>query len=668
MNLRVVDGIEILDYGTSNMHRLLSDGNIGFKAENLTVVILSCNRADATIKLLKSIQSQCKDFKGKVLIADNGSDEESLKKLKKEIANIQLECNLYEFGQNLGVAKGRNSAVKYVKTDWIMFLDNDIYFIKDMFSKIQESIAKLGCKFLNLPLLRYDGNYIYSFGGNIYLSDDNGNIHIGCGSTYEQTKIEENTKVDDCLATFLFGGASVVNKDCFLECGGFDEGMFIGYEDIDFSIQIFRKGYKIGCCGELGLIHDHQKAENESDIEYEKKRFSNKLIYESAMYFKKKHGFSVWSKVTEEWLKQRETELGLQSSEKITKQEEIRKPRIALIIDSRGWAFDNIANNIVKYLSNEFEFKKIYMSDIPGDNIVLLMYACEDCDLVHFLWRGYLSFIDGENAKWYLSYYGRDVEQFKVNIMKKMYITAGVYDHKYLDNEIEITQNIMKYINKYTVSSKKLFDIYDNLKLGIPMVEITDGVDDKLFHPINIERFDKIKNRKIIVGWVGNSKFDSENNEDYKGFNTIIKPAIWQLKNEGYNIELYSADRADKYIPHNEMPEYYSKIDLYVCASINEGTPNPILEAMACGVPVISTDVGIVREVLGDKQLRYVLEERSVECLKNRMKLFLDDIDSINELIDENLNQIKKWTWQKKTEEFRVFFRECIEEKNSMIT
>ena len=364
MNLRVVDGIEILDYGTSNMHRLLSDGNIGFKAENLTVVILSCNRADATIKLLKSIQSQCKDFKGKVLIADNGSDEESLKKLKKEIANIQLECNLYEFGQNLGVAKGRNSAVKYVKTDWIMFLDNDIYFIKDMFSKIQESIAKLGCKFLNLPLLRYDGNYIYSFGGNIYLSDDNGNIHIGCGSTYEQTKIEENTKVDDCLATFLFGGASVVNKDCFLECGGFDEGMFIGYEDIDFSIQIFRKGYKIGCCGELGLIHDHQKAENESDIEYEKKRFSNKLIYESAMYFKKKHGFSVWSKVTEEWLKQRETELGLQSSEKITKQEEIRKPRIALIIDSRGWAFDNIANNIVKYLSNEFEFKKIYMSDL----------------------------------------------------------------------------------------------------------------------------------------------------------------------------------------------------------------------------------------------------------------------------------------------------------------
>lgn len=663
MDLEVVDGIEILDYGTSNMHRLLSDDNIGFQAENLTVVVLSCNRADATIKLLKSIKNQCKNFKGKILIADNGSNEESLNKLKNELNNIHLNCKLCEFGQNLGVAKGRNTAIKYVETDWIMFLDNDIYFIKEMFTKIQESIAKLGCKFLNLPLLSYDGNYLYSFGGHIYLSDDNGNIHVGCGSTYKQNKVDENTKVNDCLSTFLFGGASVVNKECFLECGGFDECMFIGYEDIDFSISIFRKGYKIGCCGELGLIHDHQKAENESDLEYEKKRFSNKLIYESAMYFKKKHGFNVWSEVTENWLKQREKELGLQSECNDLKKEEKKKAKIALIIDSRGWAFDNIANNIEKYLSDEFDFKKIYMSDIPGDNIVLLLYGCADCDIIHFLWRGYLNFLDGANAEWYLSYYGRDVESFKNNVMKEMYITTGVYDHKYLDDEFYITQNIIKYINRYTVSSKKLYDVYSKLDFDIPITEITDGVDNKMFHPINIERFKNIKNRKIIIGWVGNSKFDEEKHDDYKGIHTIIKPAINQLKNEGYNIELLCADRTEKYIPHDQMPEYYSKIDLYICASINEGTPNPILEAMACGIPVISTDVGIVKEVFGDKQKKYILEERSEACLKNKIKMFIDNLDSIDELVDENLKQIEQWTWQRKAEEFREFFRACITDK-----
>lgn len=667
MDLEVIEGIEILEYGASNMHRLLSDDNIGFHAENLTIVILSCNRADSTIKLLKSIENQCRDFQGKVLIADNGSDQKSLHQLKSELNNISLNCKIYEFGKNLGVAKGRNTAVKYVETDWIMFLDNDIYFIKEMFSKIQQSISKLGCKFLNLPLLGYDGNSLFSFGGNIYLSDDKGNIHIGCGSTYKQISINENSKLNDCLATFLFGGASVVNKECFLSCGGFDEGMFIGFEDIDISISIFRKGYKIGCCGELGLVHDHQKAENKSDIEYEKKRFSNKLLYESATYFKNKHGFSVWSDVTENWLKQREKELGLQNESNNTIKEEKKKPKIALVIDNRGWALDNIACNIERYLSDEFDFKKVYMSDIPGDNIVLLLYGCTECDIIHFLWRGYINFIEGENAEWYLSYYGRNIELFRNNIMENMYITAGVYDHKYLDDEFSLTQNIMKYIDRYTVSSKKLFNIYNQLELGKTMYEITDGVDNKMFYPINIERFKNIKDRKIIVGWVGNSMFDVEKSEDYKGIHTIIKPAIEQLNNEGYNIEIISADRAERYIPHNEMPEYYSKIDVYICASINEGTPNPILEAMACGVPVISTDVGITKEVFGVSQQKYILEERNVECLKSKLKMFINNLDEIKKLSDENVNQIEQWTWEKKTEQFREFFRACIAEKNCKI-
>ena len=55
-------------------------------------------------------------------------------------------------------------------------------------------------------------------------------------------------------------------------------------------------------------------------------------------------------------------------------------------------------------------------------------------------------------------------------------------------------------------------------------------------------------------------------------------------------------------IAHEDMPEYYNGIDIYVCTSRTEGTPNTVLEAMACGVPVISTDVGIVPEVFGEKQ------------------------------------------------------------------
>ncbi|MDD2628286.1 MAG: glycosyltransferase, partial [Clostridia bacterium] len=623
-NLNLVNGINSATYGTSDLHMLLyKDDNIGYNAENLTIVVLSCNRVDATIKMLKTLEDICKNFKGKVLIADNGSTKDTIDKLNETISKTTLNCKLIQFGENLGVANGRNKAVEYVDTEWLMFLDNDIYFIKDIFPNIRRSIAKLGSKFLNLGLISADKKTLFSMGGHIYLTPLEDGIHIGCGSTYNQDKIKNMVINNETLATFLFGGCSVLNKEIFLKLGGFDKNMFVGFEDIDFSIAIFNEGYKIGCCNELGLIHDHVKSENEDDIEYEKQRFSNKRLYESAKYFESKHNFKVWSIETENWLKERERELGIENSEH--KVITIKKKKIALIVDVKNWAFDNIAKNIVKNLSDKFDFKIVYMSEL-ADNIVHAMYACMDCDLVHFFWRGHINFINGEFAKYYLGYYGQGYEKFKEEIIDKLYITTSVYDHKYLDDEFTLTKNIMDFVKNYTVSSKKLLDIYNNLNIKKPYMEITDGVDLDVFYPINIDRFTNIKNRTINFGWVGNSNWGKDKS-DHKGVNTILKPAIKQLKEEGYNIEINFADKQNKHIPINEMVNYYSKIDVYVCTSLNEGTPNPVLEAMACGVPIISTDVGIVREVLGTKQQDYIMEERSIESLKNKIKLFIENID-----------------------------------------
>lgn len=663
--LETIEGINVLQCGTSPLHRFLSkDDNIGFYAENLTITILSCNRVNATIKLLKSLNNKCTNFKGKVLIADNGSTKENINLIKEEIVNSNIRCDLIELNENLGVAKGRNKAIEYVDTKWVMFLDNDIYFIDDIFPEVQKSISQLGCKFINIPLLNADKKTLFTYGGHLYLTMlENDNIHIGCGSTYKQSNVENIKFIDNCLASFMFGGSSIVEKEAFLGCGGFDEGMFVGFEDVDFSITLFNKGYKIGCCRAIGLVHDHVKSDKKSDIEYEKQRFSNKKLYESACYFKKKHNLEVWSKSTEEWLKQREKELGIDSDREIDTKEEIisnKKIKIALIVDTRNWAYDNIAKNIKKYLSNKYEFKIIYMDEIPDSNIVYLFYACVDCDLIHFLWRGILHYLKGDFAKYYLEYYGRGVENFIDETVRKKCITASVYDHKYLNSGIKRTENIINLVESYTVSSKKLFDIYKKLNLHKPIVEITDGVDLKKFYPINISRLNSIKNRELIIGWVGNSEWNGNNKKDYKGIKTVIKPAIEELIKEGYNIRLELTDKQKKQIPHDEMVKFYSKIDLYICASLNEGTPNPVLEAMACGVPVISTEVGIVPEVFGTKQKQYILEERNKDCLKGKIKKFINNLNSILDLSNENLEQIKKWTWEEKCREFDKFFSEAL--------
>lgn len=337
------------------------------------------------------------------------------------------------------------------------------------------------------------------------------------------------------------------------------------------------------------------------------------------------------------------------------------KKNIAIIYDIDGWAFSNIAKEIKKYLS-EYYNVDIFPVSVFDDNIVKLIFLAEKYDLVHCLWRGLLSLLDNEYIESYINNMGLTKDEFLEKYFKKTNFTTSVYDHKFLDKEnFETTKSFARYAKNYTVSSTILRDIYNELDIDKkPMTVISDGVDITKFKPENLERFEleNISNRKIKIGWVGNSEFtDSEGDNDLKGVRKIIKPTLQELIDEGYPIELKFADRKDGYIPHDKMPDYYNSIDIYICASKNEGTPNPVLESMASGVPIVSTDVGIVRDALGEKQKEFILKERTKEDLKAKLVELLEHKEKFKELSEENLKQIEDWTWEKKCYQFRDFFK-----------
>ena len=69
------------------------------------------------------------------------------------------------------------------------------------------------------------------------------------------------------------------------------------------------------------------------------------------------------------------------------------------------------------------------------------------------------------------------------------------------------------------------------------------------------------------------------------------------------------------------MPEVYADLDILILTSINEGTPVSIIEAMASSVPVISTDAGGVRDLIGPPRPKYDLDgfeacQRGLICRK----------------------------------------------------
>ena len=332
----------------------------------------------------------------------------------------------------------------------------------------------------------------------------------------------------------------------------------------------------------------------------------------------------------------------------------MNKKKIALIIDTEGWAFDNVAKQIKKHLT-EYDIDIIPGRLIEG-NMLRLFLFCEDYDLIHFLWRGYLSLINRQEMKTYSEeYLGINFEEFKTKYIYNKKISFSVCDHLYLEGEEKWrTEEIFKFADSYTVTSKKIFEIYSEFDKKPKMI-INDGVDLTKYKPINLERFKNID--KVTVGWVGNSKFkDSYGNDDLKGVEGIIKPAIAELQQEGYNIELNLADRNIKMISQEEMPNFYNSIDLYVCASKTEGTPLTLVEAMAMGIPIISTDVGIVSEVLGEKGKKYILEERTKDCLKNKIKEMIKNKQDFEEISKENLIQVKNNDWGNICLKYKEFF------------
>jgi teichuronic acid biosynthesis glycosyltransferase TuaC len=68
-------------------------------------------------------------------------------------------------------------------------------------------------------------------------------------------------------------------------------------------------------------------------------------------------------------------------------------------------------------------------------------------------------------------------------------------------------------------------------------------------------------------------------------------------------------------VPHADLPDLYAAADVLLLASSREGWANVLLEAMACGTPVVATDVNGTGEVVRSHAAGMLMRERSPQCL-----------------------------------------------------
>lgn len=69
------------------------------------------------------------------------------------------------------------------------------------------------------------------------------------------------------------------------------------------------------------------------------------------------------------------------------------------------------------------------------------------------------------------------------------------------------------------------------------------------------------------------------------------------------------------WISHDDLPKYLKQLRLLVLPSYTEGLPNIMLEAMACGTPVLATSVGAIPEVIRDNETGFIMKNNSPEYI-----------------------------------------------------
>jgi glycosyltransferase involved in cell wall biosynthesis len=109
-------------------------------------------------------------------------------------------------------------------------------------------------------------------------------------------------------------------------------------------------------------------------------------------------------------------------------------------------------------------------------------------------------------------------------------------------------------------------------------------------------------------------------------------------------------------IAQAELPRYYSAADALVLASSREGWPNVLLEAMACGAPVIAARVGGIPEIVTSAAAGALFEPRTVEALVSATRQLLASPPAR----EDTRRHAERFSWEETTRGQLALFRRIV--------
>ena len=96
--------------------------------------------------------------------------------------------------------------------------------------------------------------------------------------------------------------------------------------------------------------------------------------------------------------------------------------------------------------------------------------------------------------------------------------------------------------------------------------------------------------------------------------------------------------------PNKEIHKFYQISDVFINPTFTEGFPRVLIEAMASGLPIVTTNAGGIKDILAKKQKEFMVDKNDREAFAKKLEELIKNENIQKELSKENLERVKRYS------------------------